>query len=117
MGSMPMGYLFMFVITIFLFNSVKKPLVIWATVPLSIIGVAFGLLATNIPFSFTALLGLLSLSGMILKNGIVLLDQINIELESGKQPYDAIVDSAISRVSPGEYGGFDYDSGYDPAGV
>ena len=100
MASMPMGYLFMFVITIFLFNSVKKPLVIWATVPLSIIGVAFGLLATNIPFSFTALLGLLSLSGMILKNGIVLLDQINIELESGKQPYDAIVDSAISRVRP-----------------
>ncbi|KLV04603.1 multidrug transporter AcrB [Photobacterium aquae] len=100
MSSMPMGYLFMFIITIFLFNSVKKPLVIWATVPLSIIGVSFGLLATNIPFSFTALLGLLSLSGMILKNGIVLLDQINIELESGKAPYQAIVDSAISRVRP-----------------
>ena len=99
-GSLPMGYLLMFIITILLFNSVKKPLVIWFTVPLSIIGVSFGLLATNMPFSFTAFLGLLSLSGMILKNGIVLLDQINLELTSGKDPYLAIVDSAISRVRP-----------------
>ncbi|MDV6250301.1 efflux RND transporter permease subunit [Vibrio sp. EA2] len=99
-GSLPMGYLLMFIITILLFNSVKKPLVIWFTVPLSIIGVSFGLLTTNMPFSFTAFLGLLSLSGMILKNGIVLLDQINLELESGKDPYLAIVDSAISRVRP-----------------
>ncbi|MGY0614611.1 efflux RND transporter permease subunit [Vibrio sp. FJH11] len=99
-GSLPMGYLLMFIITILLFNSIKKPLVIWFTVPLAIIGVSFGLLATNMPFSFTAFLGLLSLSGMILKNGIVLLDQINLELESGKDPYIAIVDSAISRVRP-----------------
>ncbi len=99
-GSLPMGYLLMFIITILLFNSIKKPLVIWFTVPLSIIGVSFGLLATNMPFSFTAFLGLLSLSGMILKNGIVLLDQINLELETGKDPYQAIVDSAISRVRP-----------------
>ena len=99
-GSLPMGYLFMFIITMLLFNSFKKPLVIWFTVPLSIIGVAFGLLSTNMPFSFTAFLGLLSLSGMILKNGIVLLDQINIELASGKDPYIAIIDSAISRVRP-----------------
>ncbi|EGX7689213.1 multidrug efflux RND transporter permease subunit VmeV [Vibrio parahaemolyticus] len=99
-GSLPMGYLLMFIITILLFNSIKKPLVIWFTVPLSIIGVAFGLLTTNMPFSFTAFLALLSLSGMILKNGIVLLDQINLELESGKDPYLAIVDSAISRVRP-----------------
>ncbi|MEP7732075.1 multidrug efflux RND transporter permease subunit VmeV [Vibrio parahaemolyticus] len=99
-GFLPMGYLLMFIITILLFNSIKKPLVIWFTVPLSIIGVAFGLLTTNMPSSFTAFLGLLSLSGMILKNGIVLLDQINLELESGKDPYLAIVDSAISRVRP-----------------
>ena len=98
--SLPMGYLFMFVITILLFNSIKKPIVIWVTVPLSIIGVAYGLLLTNIPFSFTAILGLLSLSGMILKNGIVLLDQINLELDTGKEPFQAIIDSAISRVRP-----------------
>ncbi|NRF29036.1 efflux RND transporter permease subunit [Vibrio coralliilyticus] len=99
-GSLPMGYMLMFIITMFLFNSLRKPLVIWFTVPLSIIGVSIGLLATDMPFSFTAFLGLLSLSGMILKNGIVLLDQINIELESGKGPYQAVFDSAISRVRP-----------------
>lgn len=99
-GSLPMGYLLMFIITMLLFNSVRKPLVIWFTVPLSIIGVSIGLLGTNMPFSFTAFLGLLSLSGMILKNGIVLLDQINSELQTGKYPYLAVVDSAISRVRP-----------------
>ncbi|WP_414932311.1 efflux RND transporter permease subunit [Vibrio europaeus] len=99
-GSLPMGYLLMFIITMLLFNSLRKPLVIWFTVPLSIIGVSIGLLATDMPFSFTAFLGLLSLSGMILKNGIVLLDQINIELSSGKDPYQAVFDSAISRVRP-----------------
>lgn len=99
-SSLPMGYLLMFIITIFLFGSVKKSLVIWFTVPLSIIGVSIGLLGSNLPFSFTAFLGLLSLSGMILKNGIVLLDQINIELEEGREPYEAVVHSAISRVRP-----------------
>lgn len=99
-GSLPMGYLLMFIITMLLFNSFRKPLVIWLTVPLSIIGVSIGLLATDMPFSFTAFLGLLSLSGMILKNGIVLLDQINSELDSGKDPYQAVFDSAISRVRP-----------------
>lgn len=99
-GSLPMGYLLMFIITMLLFNSFRKPLVIWFTVPLSIIGVSIGLLATDMPFSFTAFLGLLSLSGMILKNGIVLLDQVNIELSSGKDPYQAVFDSAISRVRP-----------------
>ncbi|GAA4882660.1 efflux RND transporter permease subunit [Ferrimonas pelagia] len=99
-SSLPMGYLIMFIITVFLFNSLRKPLVIWLTVPLAVIGVTIGLLATNNPFSFTALLGLLSLSGMVLKNGIVLMDQINNELDSGKAAYQAVVDSAISRVRP-----------------
>lgn len=99
-GSLPMGYLLMFIITMLLFNSFRKPLVIWFTVPLSIIGVSIGLLAMDMPFSFTAFLGLLSLSGMILKNGIVLLDQINSELATGKDPYQAVFDSAISRVRP-----------------
>lgn len=99
-GSLPLGYLVMFTITILLFNSVKKPLVIWATVPLALIGVTFGLLTMNAPFSFMALLGLLSLSGMLIKNGIVLVDQINLELAEGKDPYLAIVHSGISRVRP-----------------
>ena len=99
-GSLPLGYLAMFAITVLLFNSVKQPLVIWATVPLAIIGVSAGLLLMNAAFSFMALLGLLSLSGMLIKNGIVLVDQINLELDSGKDPYKAVFDSGVSRVRP-----------------
>ncbi|MCX8892377.1 efflux RND transporter permease subunit VmeI [Vibrio parahaemolyticus] len=98
--TMPMGYLFMFLITVFLFNSIKEPLIVWFTVPLALIGVTTGLLALNTPFGFMALLGFLSLSGMVLKNGIVLLDQIEIEMKSGKEAYDAVVDAAVSRVRP-----------------
>jgi multidrug efflux pump subunit AcrB len=99
-ASLPMGFLMMFLITLVLFNAVRAPLVIWACVPLAIIGVTVGLLVMNKPFGFMALLGLLSLSGMLLKNGIVLLDQINTELASGKEPYQAVFDSGVSRVRP-----------------
>ncbi|MDV5171572.1 efflux RND transporter permease subunit [Photobacterium rosenbergii] len=98
--TMPMGYLVMFLITIFLFNKVKEALIVWATVPLAVIGVTTGLLLLNTPFGFMALLGFLSLSGMLVKNGIVLLDQIEIEIASGKDKYQAVVDAAVSRVRP-----------------
>ncbi|GEM80424.1 efflux RND transporter permease subunit [Vibrio superstes] len=99
-SSMPMGYLFMFLITVFLFNSVKEPLIVWLTVPLALIGVTTGLLLLNTPFGFMALLGFLSLSGMLLKNGIVLIDQIELEIKSGKEAYAAVVEAALSRVRP-----------------
>lgn len=98
--TMPMGYLFMFLITVFLFNSIKEPIIVWCTVPLALIGVTSGLLLLDTPFGFMALLGFLSLSGMVLKNGIVLLDQIEIEMKLGKDPYVAVVDAALSRVRP-----------------
>ncbi|MUJ23174.1 efflux RND transporter permease subunit [Aliivibrio fischeri] len=98
--TMPLGYLFMFLVTVFLFNSVKESVIVWLTVPLAIIGVTSGLLLLNTPFGFMALLGFLSLSGMLLKNGIVLLDQIEIEIKSGKEPYHAVIDAALSRVRP-----------------
>ncbi|MCL1090110.1 efflux RND transporter permease subunit [Shewanella profunda] len=99
-SSIPLGYLAMFLITVFLFNSLRQPLVIWFTVPLALIGVSAGLLLFDAPFSFMALLGLLSLSGMVIKNGIVLVDQINLELSEGKAAYSALLDSCVSRVRP-----------------
>lgn len=98
--TLPLGYLVMFIITTLLFSSVRNAVVIWATVPLSIIGVSFGLLITGQPFSFMALLGLMSLTGMLIKNGIVLLEQINLEERSGKPVKQALVDAAVSRVRP-----------------
>lgn len=98
--ALPMGYLFMFIISILLFNSVRVPLVIWFCVPLALIGVSFGLLAMNTAFGFMSLLGFLSLSGMIVKNGIVLADQINYEIDQGTETYEAVFLSAVSRVRP-----------------
>ncbi|WP_111637587.1 efflux RND transporter permease subunit [Marinomonas shanghaiensis] len=98
--ALPLGYLFMFIITILLFNSIRVPLTIWFCVPLALIGVSTGLLVMNSAFSFMALLGFLSLSGMTVKNGIVLADQINYELDQGTEKYEAIFNSAVSRVRP-----------------
>lgn len=99
-GTLGMPFLIMILVTIMLFNNLRIPAIIWLTVPLSIIGVSCGLLSTGEPFGFMALLGFLSLSGMLIKNAIVLLDQINIELAEGKEPYHAVVDSALSRIRP-----------------
>ncbi len=97
----PLGVLVMIAITVLLFNSVKQTLVVWLTVPLSIVGVSVGLLIFNQPFSFTALLGFLSLSGMVLKNGIVLVEEIKrLKEEEGHSWHDSITEAAVSRLRP-----------------
>lgn len=87
-------------VTIVLFDSLRQPLIIWLRVPLAIIGVTVGLLSTGQPFGFMALLGFLSLMGMLIKNAIVLIDQINLETSEGKELPPAIVDSGASRLRP-----------------
>jgi len=99
-STLPVFFGLMVLIVLFLFNSIKKTLVIWFTVPLSIIGVTVGLLLLDQPFGFMALLGLMSLSGMLIKNAIILIDQIDSELKSGKAPFQAILDSGVSRLIP-----------------
>ena len=99
-STLPVFFGLMVLIVLFLFNSIKKTLVIWFTVPLSIIGVTVGLLLLDQPFGFMALLGLMSLSGMLIKNAIVLIDQIDSELKSGKAPFQAVIDSGVSRLIP-----------------
>jgi len=99
-GSIPIFVMIMVVIVIALFNNLRQPLIIWLVVPLALIGVTFGLLVTDQPFGFMALLGFLSLSGMLIKNAIVLIDQINTELGEGKETLNAIVDAGVSRLRP-----------------
>ena len=99
-AKLPVIFLFMVLVVIILFNSIKKPLIIFLTVPLAIIGVTCGLLLMKQPFGFMALLGFLSLMGMLIKNAIVLIDEINMQIASGKDPFVAIVDSGVSRVRP-----------------
>ena len=99
-ATLPIFFGLMVLIVLILFNSIRKTLVIWLTVPLAIIGVTVGLLVFKQPFGFMALLGLMSLAGMLIKNAIVLIDQIGLELQSGKVPFQAIIDSGVSRLIP-----------------
>jgi multidrug efflux pump subunit AcrB len=97
----PLGILAMFVITVFMFNSMKQTLAVWLTVPLALIGVTFGLIVMGAPFSFTALLAILSLVGMQIKNGIVLVEEIKrLQEEEGYDWLNAIEEAAVSRVRP-----------------
>lgn len=99
-GSIPVFILIMILTTICLFDNLRQPLVIWLCVPLALIGVSTGLLLTGQPFGFMALLGFLSLIGMLIKNAIVLIDEINLQLSEGAAPMDAIVNSGASRLRP-----------------
>ncbi len=98
--SMPVFFGLMVLLVILLFNSIKKALIIWLTVPMAIIGVTAGLLLFDLPMGFMAILGTMSLSGMLVKNAIVLIDQIDLEMASGKAPFQAIVDSGVNRLIP-----------------
>ncbi len=99
-SKLPLVFLCMVFIVICLFNSLKKPAIIFLTVPLALIGVTVGLLVTGQAFGFMALLGFLSLVGMLIKNAIVLIDEINLQMTLDKNPFDAIVDSGLSRLRP-----------------
>jgi multidrug efflux pump subunit AcrB len=99
-ANIPIYFGMMILVVIFLFNAFRQPAIIWLTVPLSLIGVTAGLLIFRQPFGFMALLGLMSLSGMLIKNAIVLIDQIDTEIRSGKDRYEAVLDSGVSRMRP-----------------
>jgi multidrug efflux pump subunit AcrB len=97
---LPLFVAMMVGVTIVLFDSLRVPLVIWLNVPLALIGVTAGLLLTRQPFGFMALLGFLSLMGMLIKNAIVLIDEINAQRAAGKAPLAALVDSGATRLRP-----------------
>ena len=99
-AQLPVTILIMDLITVILFNALRQPLIIWLLVPMSVNGAALGLLGAGLPFSFTALLGLLSLSGMLIKNGIVLVEEIDLEKQSVTPLNDAIVKACVSRLRP-----------------
>jgi len=87
-------------IVVALFNALRPPLIILCTIPFAVIGITAGLLAFDVPFGFLALLGAMSLAGMMIKNAIVLLDEIDIELANGQPRYEALMSAAQSRLRP-----------------
>jgi multidrug efflux pump subunit AcrB len=98
-GIVPAVVIMLFIIVV-LFNAVRPPLIIILTIPFMFIGITTGLLVAQAAFGFVALLGAMSLTGMMIKNSVVLLDQVNVELEEGKPPYAAVIDAAVSRLRP-----------------
>jgi multidrug efflux pump subunit AcrB len=98
--QMPLSFGTMLLITILLFGKLRQTAVIWTIVPMSIIGVSLGLLFTGLAFSFTALLGLLALSGMLIKNAIVLVEEIDVQKAEGLSQKEAIITASVSRLRP-----------------
>jgi multidrug efflux pump subunit AcrB len=87
-------------ICVCLFNSIRATLLMWLIMPLAIVGVTAGLLLTRMPFTFMAMLGVLSLGGELIKMQIVVLSKIRAEIDQGKAPYQAIFSGATSKVRP-----------------
>ncbi len=100
MSTIPLGLLAMVLVVVILFGKIRQPLVIWLVVPGLFIGVVFGLVVTGIPLEFMGILGILSLSGLLIKNAIVLVDQMDFEISNGLPRFDAVVEAATSRVRP-----------------
>lgn len=99
--KMPIGFLIIILLLVSQFNSFRRPLIILVTIPLSIIGVVFGLLVANSYFGFMTLLGIISLAGIVINNAIVLLDRIRIECEeNGVRPDRAVIEAAQQRLRP-----------------
>ncbi len=90
----------MFTTLLLLFKTYRKPTVILLMLPLIFIGIVLGLLLLGKSFDFFAILGLLGLIGMNIKNAIVLVDQIDIENQSGLDPRKAVIKATISRIVP-----------------
>jgi multidrug efflux pump subunit AcrB len=98
-GVIPAIAIVLFTI-VWLFNDMRPPIIILLTIPFVMVGVIFGLLFTNTPFGFVALLGAMSLAGMMIKNALVLLDEIDLNIERGLARFEATVEAAVSRLRP-----------------
>ena len=96
-SQLPKALIFMVIILVAMFNGFKQPVIILTTVPLAATGASLSLLLFDKPFGYMALIGAVALSGMIVKNGIVLMDQIELERKQGKLLDDAIKDATLNR--------------------
>ena len=100
-AKLPIAALIIVLLLVAQFNSIRRPTIVLLTIPLSVIGVVFGLIVARSYFGFMTLLGIIALAGIVINNGIVLLDRIKIEIESGgRSPARAVIESAQRRLRP-----------------
>ncbi|MGA1939397.1 efflux RND transporter permease subunit [Arcobacter sp. YIC-310] len=98
--NLPIALMAIILLMVAQFNSIRKPIIILLTIPFGIIGVSIGLYITGSYFGFMTLLGIISLSGIVINNAIVLLERIKLEYENGLELYDAIIEAGVSRFRP-----------------
>lgn len=96
-SHLPKAVILMSIILVAMFNGFKQPLIIMFTVPLAATGASISLVLFDKPFGYMALIGAIALSGMIIKNGIVLMDQIELERKSGLSLSEAIKKATLNR--------------------
>lgn len=96
----PLALIMLLVILVMLFGNFRQPLIIFLILPLSLIGMVFGLWVTGFQFGFFCIAGWLGLLGMIIKNVIVLIDEVNIQQKAGVEPYTAVIEATVFRARP-----------------
>lgn len=99
-SKIPMALAIMLLVTVLMFGKIKQALVIWLTVPMIVCGVVVSLLITDLPFTFPSFLGFLSLSGMLIKNCIVLVDEIDKRLAEEQWTLETVAAACVSRLRP-----------------
>ncbi|MDR1543342.1 MAG: efflux RND transporter permease subunit [Prevotellaceae bacterium] len=95
---LPLTAILIILLLIFLFNDLRKMAIVIICVPFAFIGIVPGLLMFGQPFSFVAIVGMIGMSGMLIRNSVVLIDEIDLQIEAGKQRYNAVIDATISRL-------------------
>ncbi len=100
LANLPLAIVLMIGILIMLFKDYRKPIIILLCVPLLLVGVVAGVWVSGKAFGFVAICGVLGLIGMMIKNGVVLMDEINLNLKGGGDPVKAIIESTNSRFRP-----------------
>ena len=100
MAGVPLFLLVAFSLLMLQLRSISRSLMVFLTAPLGLIGVTLFLLVFRVPFGFVAMLGAIALSGMIMRNSIILTDQIEQDIAAGSTPYKALIDATVRRFRP-----------------
>ncbi len=99
-ANLPLAIILIIFLLILLFKDYRKPIIILLSVPLILVGVVFGILLSGKTFGFVAIIGVLGLIGMMVKNGIILIDEITLQLQNTDNPEEALINSSMSRLRP-----------------
>ncbi len=99
-AGMPLFLVVVVTLLMLQLRSISRSIIVFLTAPLGLIGVTLFLLLFNKPFGFVAMLGTIALSGMIMRNSLILIDQIEQDIDAGLPPWDAVIEATVRRLRP-----------------